>query len=206
MQRIARSVPTAAARSSCSRQRPKEAAVSRVIVIQFVTLDGVVHDPDGADGSPGGDWAFRHGPAAVAGDKFHLGELMETGALLLGRRTWEKFADLWPARDDPFSTRMNQMRKLVVTRTVGDVSGWSNSYLAGDLEAAVAGRDRDLVVAGSLSVARALMRQRLIDEHRLLVFPTALGRGERLFEEPAELRLTDSEPAGPAMLLTYVPG
>ena len=76
--------------------------MSRVIVITFVSLDGVMGDPDGREGSARGGWAFRYGPEAVAGDKFGLGEVLDTGALLLGRRTWQQFAKIWPGRDDPF--------------------------------------------------------------------------------------------------------
>ena len=125
--------------------------MSRIIVIQFVTLDGVVHDPDGADGSPHGGWAFRHGPEAIAGDKFALGEVLDTGALLLGRRTWEKFAGLWPTREDEFSAKMNAIPKLVASRTLDDVGAWSNSTLLdGDLLAEAAARkaESDIVVVG----------------------------------------------------------
>lgn len=183
--------------------------MSRIIVIQFVTLDGVVHDPDGADGSPHGGWAFRHGPEAVAGDKFALGELLDTGALLLGRRTWEKFAGLWPTRDDDFSAKMNAIPKLVASRTLDDVSAWGNSTLLdGDLveEAATRRADRDLVIAGSASVAHALREADLVDEYRLLVFPTVVGEGTRLFEAgPAatDLSLVSARAAGPAALLVY---
>ena len=92
--------------------------MSRVIVIEFLSLDGVMHDPDGSDGSPQGGWAFRYGQEAVAGDKFGLGEVLDTGAMLLGRRTWELFAKIWPGRDDPFSAKMNAMPKLVVSRSL----------------------------------------------------------------------------------------
>jgi dihydrofolate reductase len=181
--------------------------VSHVIVIQFVTLDGAVRDPDGEDGTPGGGWAFRDGPAAVAGDKFRLGEIMDTGTLLLGRRTWEKFTGIWPARDDAFSTRMNRMRKLVATRSGVDAGAWSNSaVLEGDLAEAVTAATGDVVVAGSLEVVHALIERDLVDEYRLLVFPTVLGGGERLFREgspPAQLRLTGAEVSGPAALLRY---
>ena len=159
--------------------------MSRIIVIEFVSLDGVIHDPDGADGSAAGGWAFRHGAQAVAGDQFRLGELLDTGALLLGRKTWEKFAGIWPTRDDDFSHRMNAIPKVVASRTLHDVGAWSNSTLLdGDLveEAATRKADRDLVVAGSASVAHALMGADLVDEYRLLVFPTVVGEGTRLFE------------------------
>ena len=183
--------------------------MSRIIVIEFVSLDGVIHDPDGAEGSTHGGWAFGHGQQAVAGDKFRLGEVLDTGALLLGRRTWEKFAGLWPTRDDDFSRKMNAIPKLVASRTLDHVSGWSNSsLLRGDLleEAQERKADRDLVVAGSGSVAHALMEAGLVDEYRLLVFPTVVGEGARLFEPgraSAELSLVSAQPAGPAALLVY---
>jgi dihydrofolate reductase len=92
-----------------------------VIVIEFVSLDGVMQDPDGSDGFEHGGWAFRYGPEAVAGDKFKLRELFDTGALLLGRRTWELFARIWPSREDPFSAKMNAIPKLVASRTLAQV-------------------------------------------------------------------------------------
>ena len=101
--------------------------MSRLIVIEFVSLDGVMHDPDGSDGSPQGGWAFRYGPQATAGDKFGLGEVLDTGVMLLGRRTWQLFAKIWPGRDDPFSAKMNAMPKLVVSRSLEHAAGWQNS-------------------------------------------------------------------------------
>jgi dihydrofolate reductase len=183
--------------------------MSRIIVIQFTSLDGVVHDPDGAEGSARGGWAFRHGPQAVAGDKFRLGEVLDTGALLLGRGTWQRFAGIWPTRDDEFSRKMNAIPKLVASTTRGDVDEWSNStLLEGDLidEAARRKADRDLVVAGSASVAHALMEADLVDEYRLLVFPAVVGEGTRLFADgfaTTDLRLVSVHDAGPAALLVY---
>lgn len=81
-----------------------------VIVIEFITLDGIVSDPDGSAGTPLGGWAFRHGPEAVAGDKFRLGRTLDEGVLLLGRATWQLFSRLWPGRDDPFAARMKPSR------------------------------------------------------------------------------------------------
>src|SRR3954469_20972015 len=101
--------------------------MGKVIVISFVTLDGVAEDPDGSGGTAFGGWAFRFGSEAVAGDKFRLGPLLEQGVLLFGRRTWELFSRLWPTRTDPFSTAMNQARKAVVTRGTPDLSAWSGS-------------------------------------------------------------------------------
>jgi dihydrofolate reductase len=153
-----------------------------VIVIEFMTMDGIVSDPDGSTGTPGGGWAFRHGPETVAGDKFQLGRTLDDGVLLLGRRTWQLFSRLWPARDDPFSARMNAVPKLVASRTLTDVSAWVNSrVMDGELAETVKREARDVIIAGSLSVVRALMGEDLIDEYRLLTFPTVLGSGEHLF-------------------------
>ncbi|MDQ1633030.1 MAG: hypothetical protein QOC80_3002, partial [Frankiaceae bacterium] len=149
--------------------------MGNVIVIQFVTLDGVVEDPDGRGGTTFGGWAFRFGAEAVAGDKFRLGPILTTGVLLFGRRTWEHFSRLWPTRTDQFSTAMNQIPKMVVTRGPLDVSGWSNSIvLEGDLVDSVArlSQDRDVVVIGSISVVHELAAAGAVDQYRLLTFPT----------------------------------
>jgi dihydrofolate reductase len=180
----------------------------RVSVIQFVTLDGVVQDPDGSDGTPGGGWAFRFGPEAVAGDKFKLGPLFETGTFLLGRKTWEQFSRIWPGRSDEFSMAMNRTPKLVASRSVTNLEAWSNSApLTGDLidEVTRLRGDRDLIVIGSLSVVHALAEHDLIDEYRLLVFPTVLGTGRRLFDavKPTDLRLVSVEQSGAAVLLRH---
>src|SRR5215470_20289991 len=106
--------------------RPKGTIVS-VIVIEFITLDGIVTDPDGSGGTPAGGWAFRHGPETVTGDPFRLGSTLDEGVLLVGRETWQLFSRLWPSRTDPFSARMNAVPKLVASRTLTDVSAWANS-------------------------------------------------------------------------------
>jgi dihydrofolate reductase len=183
--------------------------VNRVIVIEFITLDGVIEDPDGSLGTPGGGWAFRHGPEAVAGDKFRLGTSLETGTLLLGRRTWQLFSALWPNRSDPFSTAMNRVPKAVASRTTPDLGAWANStLLAGDVTGEVPRlRERgDVIVAGSIGIAQALIAKDLVDEYRLLVFPTVLGAGRRLFAEgtpPADLRLVSVEQSGAAVLMRH---
>ena len=178
-----------------------------VIAIQFITLDGIVSDPDGRAGTPTGGWAFRHGPETVAGDKFQLGSTLDQGVMVLGRTTWQLFSQLWPRRDDPFSARMNAVPKLVASRTLTDVSAWTNSrVIDGDLIDAVKGERRDVIVTGSLSVVRALMAADLIDEYRLLTFPTILGVGERLFptaSKPIYLECLSAEQAGAAVLARY---
>jgi dihydrofolate reductase len=183
--------------------------MSRVIVIEFVSLDGVTHDPDGHDGSAQGGWAFRYGPEVVTGDPFRLSEVLDTGALLLGRRTWQLFTKVWPGRDDPFSAKMNAMPKLVASRSLDSTADWQNStVLRGDLAAEVRARKQaqDIVVMGSASVTRALMASDLVDEYRLLVFPLVLGEGTRLFPEgtaPASLALVSAETVGPTVRLVY---
>jgi dihydrofolate reductase len=183
--------------------------MSRVIVIEFVSLDGVTHDPDGNDGSAQGGWVFRYGPETVTGDPFRLGEVLDTGALLLGRRTWQLFAKIWPGRDDAFSAKMNAMPKLVASRSLDSAADWQNStVLRGELASEVRARKQaqEIVVMGSASVTRTLMASDLVDEYRLLVFPLILGEGTRLFPEgtaPTSLALVSAEAAGPAVRLTY---
>ena len=178
-----------------------------VIVIEFITLDGIVSDPDGSNGTPAGGWAFRHGRETVAGDKFRLGRTLDEGVMLLGRTTWEMFSRIWPGRDDPFSARMNAATKLVASRTLADTSAWQNSQVIdGDLVDTVKREQRDVIIMGSLSVVHALMAADLIDEYRLLTFPTILGAGERLFPAggpPAYLECLSAERLGAAVLTRY---
>jgi dihydrofolate reductase len=184
----------------------RETIVS-VIVIEFITLDGIVTDPDGSGGTPAGGWAFRHGPEAVAGDKFRLGAVLDAGVLLLGRKTWELFSRIWPGRDDPFAARMNAVPKLVASRTLASTSAWANSQAVdGDIVDAVKRERRDVITTGSLSIVHALMGSDLIDEYRLLTFPTILGTGERLFPaggSPTDLELVSAGQAGAAVLARY---
>jgi dihydrofolate reductase len=178
-----------------------------VIVIEFITLDGIVSDPDGSGDTSAGGWAFRHGPETVAGDKFRLGRTLDDGILLLGRATWQLFARIWPGRDDPFAARMNAVPKLVATRTLTDTSAWANSrVIQGDIVDTVKGEQRDVIITGSLSVVHALMAEDLVDEYRLLTFPTIVGAGERLFpagRPPAYLECLSAEQAGAAVLARY---
>jgi dihydrofolate reductase len=181
----------------------------RTIVIAFSTLDGIIEDPDGTAGTPNGGWAFRHGPEAVAGDKFKLGSIFDTGVLVFGHKTWQLFSNIWPSRTDEFSMAMNRIPKLVASHATPDLSAWGNSTLiTGDLMEAVTerGTEQDVVVIGSASVVHALAARDSVDEYRILVFPELVGRGTKLFESgtaPTCLRLHSAEVVGPAVLLRY---
>jgi dihydrofolate reductase len=183
--------------------------MGKVIVMEFSSLDGVIEDPDGRGGTPSGGWAFRYGPEAVAGDKFNLGPVLDSGVMVLGRRTWELFATIWPGRDDPFSRKMNAIDKLVVSRSLDKVESWEHcAVLTGDLAAEVRRlkQDRDVVVTGSLGVVDELRAHDLVDEYRLLVFPLVLGQGRRLFDQPGrpvDLDLVSAEGRGSAVRLVY---
>jgi dihydrofolate reductase len=178
-----------------------------VIAIEFITMDGIVTDPDGSGGTSAGGWVFRHGPESVAGDPFRLGSTLDDGVLLLGRTTWQLFSGIWPGRDDPFSKRMNAVPKLVASRTLTDTSTFANSsVIDGDFVEVVKREPRDVIIMGSLTVVHELMAEDLIDEYRLLTFPTILGTGERLFPgggAPAYLECLSAEKAGAAVLAQY---
>lgn len=181
----------------------------RTIVIAFSTLDGVIEDPDGTGGTPDGGWAFRHGPEVVTSDPFKLGPVLDTGVLLLGRKTWQQFARIWPTRTDEFSLAMNRIPKLVASRTAADLSAWGNSSLiAGDLLETVCQQraSHDVIVTGSASVVHALAEADLVDEYRILLFPDVVGHGTKLFTgkaAPTRLRLVSAETAGPAVLIRH---
>ena len=181
----------------------------RTIVIVFSTLDGVILDPDGRGGTPNGGWMFRHGPEAVTGDKFRLGPLFQTGVLLLGRKTWELFASIWPSRSDEFSKSMNQISKLVASRSQTDFRAWENSSrIEGELFEAIEKQkaSSDVILTGSTSVVHELIKRDRVDEYRILVLPTILGVGTRLFEDgvaPLDLHLVSVEKSGAGALLRY---
>lgn len=181
----------------------------RTIVLAYSTLDGITQDPDGHDRTPNGGWLFRHGPEVVAGDKFGLGPILQTGVMVYGRKTWQAFSQFWPGRSDDFSMALNRVPKLVVTRTLTDLSAWENSSrMEGDPLDAIERQkaERDVVVIGSASVVHALARQDRVDEYRISILPTVLGSGTRLFDAggaPRDWRLGSVERKGAAVLLRY---
>ena len=154
--------------------------MGRIVVTEFVSLDGVVEDPGGAEGYKYGGWSFEFS-RGEEGDKFKLDEALDAAALLLGRVTYEGFAEAWPTRTGEFADKFNNMPKYVVSSTLKDPE-WNNST----------------VIAGG-DLVQALLEHDLVDELRLMVFPVVLGSGKRLFAETTDkkpMRLTESKTVG----------
>jgi dihydrofolate reductase len=182
--------------------------VGRIVVTEFVSLDGVVEDPGGSEGTPFGGWAFKF-DRGDEGNKFKLDELMAADAQLLGRVTYEGFAAAWPSRTgDEFSEKMNSMPKYVFSNTLSEAT-WENSHIVtGDFAQEISKlREEagDLLVAGSIQLVNGLAEHGLVDEYRLMVYPTVLGQGKRLWAKgvQANLELVDARPAADTLLLTY---
>jgi dihydrofolate reductase len=165
--------------------------VGKLVVTEFITLDGVIEDPGGSEGWERGGWAFAFDRGAE-GDKFKLDETMSSDAQLLGRVTYEGFAAAWPTREGEFADKFNSMPKFVVSSTLRDPE-WSNTtVLDGDLQEQITRLkerfDGDILVAGSVQLVQALLTRDLVDALHLMVFPTILGAGKRLFEDGADTR------------------
>src|SRR5690349_13305173 len=186
--------------------------MGRVVVGGLVSLDGVMEDPVGAEDFAHGGWVFKfdRGPE---GDRFKFEELANSEAQLLGRVTYEGFAQAWPEREGEFADRMNGMPKYVVSSTLKDPAWANTTVLDGDVVPAVEqvkGRvEGDILVAGSNTLVHALLANDLVDELRLMVFPVVLGSGKRLFpegERMAAFHLADCTAVGDGVLaLVYWP-
>jgi dihydrofolate reductase len=184
--------------------------VARVVVSQFVTVDGVFEDPGGSEGQERGAWAFQF-DRGEDGDKFKLDEVMASDALLLGRVTYEGFAAAWPSREGEFADKFNGMQKYVVSSTLGEPE-WNNSKVVSvdDIAGLRDAPGGDILVNGSAQLVAELLDRGLVDELRLMVFPTVLGAGRRLFgdtAEPKAFRVIESRPVGPdgVVVLIYQP-
>jgi dihydrofolate reductase len=177
--------------------------MGRIVVTEFISVDGVVEDPGGAEDFKYGGWSFEF-DRGDEGNQFKLDETRSSAALLLGRKTYEGFADAWPSREGEFADLFNNMPKYVVSSTLKDPE-WNNSTVIGpdDLAGAVQKLkdelDGDVVVHGSAQLVQALLEQGLVDELRLMVFPVVLGAGKRLFGETSDkhaLELAESSTVG----------
>jgi dihydrofolate reductase len=191
---------------------PEEEQVGTIVITEFITVDGVVEDPGGAEGHPHGGWAFD--TVRGKGAQFKLDEARGTDALLLGRRTYDGFAQAWPGQEGEFADKFNSIPKYVVSSTLKDPSWNNTTVLQGDLAEEVEKlrqrHDGDVGVHGSLQLAQALLDQGLVDELRLMVFPVVLGSGKRLFAGDAShrpLELVESRNVGDGVvILTYRKG
>jgi dihydrofolate reductase len=186
--------------------------MGRIVVTEFVSLDGVMEDPGGSENFAQGGWSFKIS-RGDEGDKFKLDETFASEALLLGRVTYEGFAEAWPSRDGEFADKFNSMPKYVVSSTLDDPD-WNNTkVLKGEIAEEVAKlkqeHDGDIVVHGSARLAQTLIEHDLVDELRLMVYPVVLGSGKRLFGDTRDgkpLRLVDSKVVGDGVaILIYEP-
>ncbi|HYI98648.1 MAG TPA: dihydrofolate reductase family protein [Thermoleophilaceae bacterium] len=181
---------------------------ARIVVTEFVSLDGVMEAPGGEPGFkyPGWTFEFERGDD---GNQFKLDETMQADALLLGRRTYESFAGAWPEREGEFADKFNSMPKFVVSTTLQEPD-WNNTTVLGSGDATVQVRklkeefDGELQVPGSHRLVQELIEGDLVDQVNLMVFPVILGTGEKVFEETPErrkLRLKESRVVGEGLLV-----
>jgi dihydrofolate reductase len=183
----------------------------RIVVTEFISLDGVIEDPGGAEGYAHGGWSFKYQDDARM--KYKLDEVMAHDAMLLGRVTYEGFAEAWPGRTDEvgFADKMNSMPKYVVSTTLKELTWENSTQISSNVPAAIAelkqGPGGDILVAGSARLVQTLVEHDLVDEYRLMTFPIVLGSGKRLFGELSEavpLKLVDAQSYDSGVItLTY---
>src|SRR5882762_11070156 len=186
--------------------------MGRIVITEFVSLDGVMEAPGGGEDYEHAGWTFEIDRGAE-GDKFKLDETFASEALLLGRVTYEGFAAALPSVENEFADKFNSMPKYVVSSTL-ETAEWNNStVLSGDVVEEVSKlkqeQDGDIVVHGSARLVQTLIEHDLVDELRLMVFPVVLGSGKRLFGDTSDgkpLRLVDSKVVGDGVaILIYKP-
>jgi dihydrofolate reductase len=186
--------------------------MGRIVVTEYVSLDGVMEAPGGGEDFRHAGWTFEI-DRGQEGDEFKLDEALDAEALLLGRVTYEGFAAAWPSMEGEFADKFNSMPKYVVSSTLEEPE-WNNStVLKGDVVEEVSklrqGLDGDIVVHGSAQLVQTLLEHDLVDELRVMVFPVVLGTGKRLFgatSDKKRLRLVDSKMIGDGIaILIYEP-
>jgi dihydrofolate reductase len=186
--------------------------MGRIVVTEFISLDGVMEAPGGGEDFQRGGWTFEF-DQGDDGTKFKLEETLDAEAMLLGRVTYERFAAAWPSREGEFADKFNTMPKYVVSSTLQDPEWTNSTVLNGDVVKEVAKlrqrRDEDIVVHGSAQLVQTLVEHDLVDELRLMVFPVIVGAGKRLFGDTSgkkPLRLVDSRTVGDGIaILIYRP-
>ena len=189
--------------------------MGRIVVTEFISLDGVIEDPGGSEDFKHGGWSFEFN-RGEDGNRFKLEETQNTEAMLLGRVTYEGFAEAWPQRSEEdetgFADKFNTMPKYVVSSKLKEPLEWNNSkLLEGDpIDATKKLKDEidgEIVVHGSATLAQSLIENDLVDEIRLMVFPVVLGAGKRLFAETSDkkpMKLVESKTVGDGVsILTF---
>ncbi|MGA8803939.1 MAG: dihydrofolate reductase family protein [Solirubrobacterales bacterium] len=182
----------------------------RIVVTEFISVDGVIEDPGGAEDFEHGGWSFEY-DRGDDGDKFKMDELEDAEIQLLGRVTYEAFADAWPSREGDFAEKINKGRKVLVSTTLTDPT-WENTTVISENVPDELRRLRDetdgnILVAGSATLVKTLLENDLVDELRLMVFPTILGRGRRVFPDGIDrlkFKLASSRTVGPDGVLVQV--
>ena len=176
--------------------------MGKLVVTEFVSIDGVFEDPGGSEDYEHGGWTFEY-DRGENGDKFKLDEVMEAEVQLLGRVTYEGFAEAWPSREGGFADKLNSDPKYVVSTTLSDPEWQNTTVISGNVADEISKlrdeTDGVILVAGSGTLVRTLLENDLVDELRLMVFPTVLGRGKRLFPDGIDrlkLKLAESKEVG----------
>ena len=183
--------------------------MGKLIVTEFISLDGIIEDPGGAEGYAHGGWSFRS--PAPDSETFKFEELQAADVQLMGRVTYDGFAAAWPAMEEAtgeFGRKMNNMPKVVVSTTLTNPEWRNTTVISGNVAAEVARLKEqytgDVLVPASATLVETLREHDLVDEYRLMVHPVVLGSGKRLFKEGAggtELELVESRTMGPSVLL-----
>ena len=180
--------------------------MGRIVITEFLSLDGVMEAPGGEEFKYKG-WSFEF-DRGEEGNKFKLDETMASDAMLLGRVTYEGFANAWPSREGEFADRFNSMPKYVVSSTLNEPDWTNTTVVDGDLAEVVSelkGRhERDVLVHGSCQLVQELIDRDLVDELRLMMFPVVLGTGKRLFGDTTEmkpLKLAESKAVGDGVVI-----
>lgn len=176
--------------------------MGKLVVTEFVSVDGVFEDPGGAEGYEHGGWTFEY-DRGEDGDRFKLDELMDAEVQLLGRVTYEGFAEAWPSREGEFADKLNNDPKYVVSTSLRDPAWQNTTVISANVVDRIAKLKAEtpgtILVAGSGTLVSALLDADLVDELRLMVFPTILGRGRRLFPDGIgrlKLKLAEAKPVG----------
>jgi dihydrofolate reductase len=186
--------------------------MSRIVVSQFVSLDGVIEDPVGIETLGRGAWSDSASSGAE-GDKFNVDEIMDAEAMLLGRRTYDGYAGAWPSRGGEYADKINSMPKYVVSSTLENAEWSSTTVLKGDVPTEVREvkerHSSSILIHGSAQLTDTLMEHDLVDEWRLKIYPIVVGKGKRYFGDPGravDMRLTEARTVGEGVvILVYEP-